>query len=155
MKKKTVILFVVMILATMCSCSGGKNSNTSDKDSNLPGTIQFLDATMTYGDSKIPVKFKYADVDFNVNEKSEIVLIRIKGKEIVTYKGISVGDSSKTIRDKFKYNKDEGSSYLVSFVKNKEVEYDKYEDDKDLFLIKYIIEDDYITQIELKKRHVD
>jgi len=105
--KKLQLFFLFIILFQLTACTIFTPIS--------PDTIFFKGSSLSYSSRKIPNKFFDADIRFVLNKNNEIRCIYIKSKDIVTFKGISVGDSINKAEAAYKYEDKTANTLSVAF----------------------------------------
>ena len=142
--------FMVNTLISSCSLV------ESDSQIELPpDVIRMGNDEVKYNTTEVPETFLDAQVDFIINKDNLIREMRISDKNIVTFKGISVGDSADKVKLAYKYEGDDDRfdkrCYMVLLNGTNEVDYMDRDIQKEAswIWIVYYVEDGIIANIRI------
>ena len=138
--KKIILVFAILLVLTGCS---------QNQSVNNPAQIKKGSVVLSYHDSEIPSGFDN-DKCTIVFRDNQIRQISITDPEIITYKNISVGDSTQKIESSFKYeNQFMDNIYMVVFNNKTEEKTDNQNKEDDWIWITYLTDENVITQIQI------
>ena len=156
---KKLLVLILLLSLSLCGCSQ-KQSNLTESN---PYEIIVNGDTLSYYDDKSNFErcgfevlnnaLKSLQLKQNnifVNKEEHIRNIVVVDENIITYKGISVGDSVSKISNNFKYENSLGNNYSVLFDKTIEINPKDKSVKQDVFIwINYITNGKTIKKITI------